>query len=145
MLVTHAGQERLRARPMAIAEVEADLCVWFITSVESAKVHEIESDTRVHLICQKDRSAYLSIEGLADLVNDRNRISEVWSEEFKVWFPGGKSDPDIVLIKVRPQRSEYWDNQGANKVAYLWEAARAYVTGTTPEIKEGEPHGVVQS
>ena len=144
MLVTHAGEGRLRARPMAFAKLDEDDRVWFITGAESAKAHEIGADTRVHLVCQNDRSAYLSLSGHADLVHDRAKVAEVWREPFKVWFPGGQDDPEIVLVAVQPEEGEYWDNEGSNKIKYLFETVKAYATGTKPEIKEGEQHGRVQ-
>ena len=144
MLVTHAGLGRLRARPMAIAQVEDDCRVWFITGAESAKAHEIEADTRVHVICQNDRSAYLSLSGRAELVRDRAKVAELWREPFRVWFPGGKDDPNIELIAVRPEEGEFWDNEGFNKIKYLLESAKAYASGKTPEVVEGDQHGRVQ-
>jgi general stress protein 26 len=144
MLVTHAGAGELRARPMAIADVEAGGRVWFITSVDTAKVHEIESDTGVHLVCLKEHSAYLSISGRASLSRDRARIERVWQEPFKVWFPKGKDDPEIALIAVTPEEVEFWDNQGLNRVGYLFESAKAYVTGSKPQVKEGEEHAFVK-
>ena len=84
MLVTHAGADRLRARPMAVAKVETNSRLWFITGAETAKTHEIEADTRVHVVCQNDRSAYLSLSGRAELVRDRAKIEELWQEPFRV-------------------------------------------------------------
>ena len=144
MLVTHAGLDKLRARPMAIAQIEEDGRVWFITGAESAKAHEIEADTHVHIICQNDRSAYLSLGGRAELVRDRAKIGELWQEPFRVWFPGGKEDPTIELIAVRPDEGEFWDNEGFNKIKYLFASAKAYATGTTPEVAEGEQYGRVR-
>ena len=144
MLVTHGGDDRLRARPMAIAKVEEDNRVWFITGAESGKTHEIESETRVHIVCQNDRSAYLSLSGHADLTRDRTKIAELWQEPFRVWFPGGKEDPNIELIVVRPEEGEFWDNEGFHKIKYLFETSKAYVTGTTPELDKGEEYGRVR-
>lgn len=144
MLVTHVGGDQLRARPMAIAGVGDDGCLWFVTGEETAKVHEIEDDSRVHIVCQDDRSAYLSISGRARLERNRAKLEAVWSEMMKVWFPGGKDDPSIVLIAVTPEVGEFWDNEGTHKFKYLWESAKAYVTGTTPEVEEGEEHGMVR-
>lgn len=144
MLVTHAGADQLRARPMAIAQAEAGGRVWFLTSIDTAKVHEITSDTRVHLICLKEHSAYLSISGHASLEVNPAKVAEVWQEPFKVWFPGGPTDPNIALISVTPEEVEFWDNEGMNKISYLIESAKAYVTGTTPKTKEGDEHAFVK-
>ncbi len=53
MLVTHESEDRLRARPMAVAKIEDDGKLWFLTDAENAKAHEIERDTRVHIVCQQ--------------------------------------------------------------------------------------------
>ena len=144
MLVTHAGDGSLRARPMALAQVESAGRAWFVTHVDSAKAHEIEADTRVHLICQKNHSIYLAISGHASLVVSRTKINEVWQEPYKVWFPEGKTDPNLALISVDLVEAEYWDNAGAEKVKYLFESAKAYLTGTTPKVVEGDQHGFVK-
>jgi general stress protein 26 len=144
MLITHAGDGQLRARPMAIAEVADDGRVWFITGTESAKAHEISRDTRVHIVCQNDHSSYVSISGRAALVHDRAKVVSLWREPFRVWFPEGKDDPNIALIEVQPESGEFWDSEGMNKIKYLFRAAKAYAIGVTPEIDEGIQHGRVQ-
>lgn len=145
MLVTHnSAESEVRARPMAIAGVEESCVLWFITARESGKAHEIEHDTRVSVICQKEHSAYLSISGLAHLADDPEKIAEIWREPFKVWFPKGKDDPDILLIRVDPHLIEYWDNRGFKKIQYLLKAAGAYLTGSRPQVSEGTEHGVVK-
>jgi len=144
MLVTHTGDHGFHARPMAFAEIEDDGRLWFITSADTAKVHEIEMDSQVHIIAQNSHSAFLSLSGRASIIADREKIADLWSEPFRVWFPEGKDDPHIELIAVRPERGEFWDSTGANRYKYLWEAAKAYFGGTTPDIDEGNMHGKVE-
>lgn len=144
MFITHAGADKMRARPMAIAKVEPNCDLWFVTGRETAKVHEIESRKHVNVVCQDGEKVCISISGRAELVVDRRKLDEVWKEEFKVWFPGGKSDPEIRLIFVRGEEAEYWDRKGANGVRYLFSAVKGYATGETPPIKEGEQHGKVK-
>lgn len=144
MLVTHAGDNQLRARPMEIVHVEDTGYAWFITHIDTAKAHEIAEDTHVHIVCQNDRSAYLSISGKATLDQNRIKIDVVWKDAYKVWFPEGKTDPNITLIAVALDEAEYWDNQGMKRLNYLFEATKAYVTGTTVDVREGEEHGFVK-
>jgi general stress protein 26 len=143
MLITHSARGRLHARPMAIARVDDDGGVWFLTAGGSAKIHEITMDTQVHIVCQDDRSAYLSMSGRAELRDDAHLIAQLWQEPFRVWFPDGADDPSIELIRVHPAQGEYWDNTGLQKVKYLFEAAKACATGQTPNVAEGEQHGRV--
>lgn len=142
MLVTHGVDEELHARPMAVAGVDENLGMWFVTSEDSLKAQEVAHDTHAHVVCQRDHSAYLSLSGYANLVRDRARVEKLWSEAFRVWFPGGRNDPNLVLIHFQPSRAEFWNNSGFNRIAYLWDATKAYMTGSKPEVRE-TAHGVV--
>jgi general stress protein 26 len=143
MLITHAPEQPLHARPMAIAQVEPNCDLWFFTGRASAKVHEIQSDQHALVVCQDDRRSYLSLSGKAELVADREKIRQLWKESYKTWFPKGVDDPNLMLILVRAEHAEYWDNQGTSGIKYAFQAAKAYATGTKPEIIEGEQHARV--
>lgn len=143
MLVTQS-REGMFGRPMQIATVD-NSCVSFFTAFESAKVNEILADPTVLVTMQKDSSLSLSINGTAQISRDRSRLAAKWNERYKVWFPQGLNDPQLTLIDVFPSRVEYWDASGSNKVKYLIESVKAYITGEQPEITEGEQHGVVRT
>lgn len=118
MLVTHTEPDALRARPMAIAAVDDEGLVWFISNEDTAKVHEIEVDTRVHLTCQREPSIYLSLEGFATVVSDHHKIAELWKERFRPWFPRGKDDPTVLLIVVQLTAGEFWDSKSTLKALF---------------------------
>jgi general stress protein 26 len=144
VLVTHAGDGRLRARPMVVAQIDDNCDLWFITDEHSAKVHEIANDTRVHVIGQKGRDSCASISGRAFLVHDRARVRELWKTAYRVWFPQGVDDPSIVLVRVAGEEAEYWDNTGIKRFSYLYRAVKAVLTQTKPEVEEGRQHGHVR-
>lgn len=143
VLVTHGTRTHFQARPMVIAKVDSNCDLWFITSAESAKVHEIEADTRVQVICQNGRSRCLSIAGHASLVRNRETIRELWNPMLLPWFPAGAEDPDLVLIKVEGEHAEFWDNSGFKGLTYLYQTIKAVATGSTPKVEEGRQHGEV--
>ena len=143
-LVTHAVSGGLRARPMAIADIDADCDLWFITDEASAKAHEIQADTRVLVVCQNGWSSAVSLSGRASLVKDRAKIASLWKEAYRVWFTGGKDDPHIVLIHVNGEEGEYWDATGINRLKYFYRAAKAYATNTRPEMVPGENYAKVK-
>jgi general stress protein 26 len=142
MLVTATSEGELHARPMAVAAVEDDACVWFITASNSPKVQEIEEDSHVSVTAQDGESCFLALSGRARLVRDSKKIEELWREPFRVWFPNGPSDPTIELIAVAPERGEYWDTTGTRRVSYLWAAAKAYLSQTTPDTN-GDEHAKI--
>jgi len=65
------------------------------------------------------------------IVRDRARIEEKWSEPLKAWFPDGKDDPQIALIRVHPERGEYWDSPSSTLI-HLYGYAKAAFTGSSP-------------
>lgn len=135
MLVTRASDGQLRSRPMAVAEVEENSNVWFVTDFDAAKVDEIQADPQVCVVMQ-DSSRFLSLSGHGKIIRDRNKVEELWSEAWKVWFPEGKDDPSIVLLKVESTVGEFWDNSGLKGIQYLFEAGKAYLSGERPDTSE---------
>jgi len=142
MLVTHGG-DFAHARPMAIAHVEPNCDVWFFTGRSSPKVHEIRDDDRVLVVCQDEHSRYVTLSGRAELIAEREKARQLWSDSYKAWFPGGVDDPELLLIRVHAEEAEYFDTRDLKGLRYLFEAAKARARGTRPEIKEGEQHGKV--
>ena len=145
MLVTSSREVGFHARPMAIAQVEDSGRIWFLTAADSPKVREIERDSQVTVTAQDGESCFLTLTGRATLLDDPNKVAEIWHEPYRVWFPDGPTDPSIELISIDPNRGEFWDYSGFQRASYLWEAAKAYVTGTLPvEENEKDRHGTVQ-
>ena len=141
MLVTQAQDKTLHSRPMALLQVEDSGDCWFISGIASGKIEEIEQNPLVNVSLQDDRK-FLALSGRATISRDRQKLDELWSETLKVWFPKGKEDPNIALIRVTPSEGEYWDNDGLEGIKYVIESVKAYVTGTTPELDSSQ-HGAV--
>jgi len=64
-------------------------------------------------------------------VRDRSRIDATWAEPMRAWFPNGKDDPQIALIRVHPTKGEYWDSPSSTMV-HLYGYLKASVTGKPP-------------
>ena len=131
MLITRAGN-MLHARPMSVADLRADADAYFATSLNSPKVAEIEADPFA-MIALQDGLKYAVITGQARIVRDRALIEKLWSDAWKVWFPQGKDDPSLCLIKLEAEEGEYWDNSGVRGLRYLFEGVKAIAKGTTPD------------
>lgn len=143
MLVTRTPDGELRGRPMALAEVQPDGSLWFATDRNSTKVDELARDGHVAVTMQSG-TKFVSLSGTAVPVADRERAARLWKTEWKVWFPGGKDDPNLVLLRVDGSAGEYWDNSGTSGVKYLIQAGRALLTGTRPDVGDDpKVHGKV--
>ena len=132
MLVTRSDDGHMHARPMAVAELRPDADAYFVTSIDSPKVAEVDTSPSVTLTFQGS-SQFASLSGRASVMRDRALIDRLWKEAWKVWFPKGKTDPTIALLRFSAEDGEYWDNAGAQGLKYAFEAAKAYVKGEQPQ------------
>jgi general stress protein 26 len=139
MFVTHGGTGDLHSRPMALAKVEPNGDVWMLSTASSDKTREVKADARAQIVCQSS-SAFVTLTGSASVSRDRAKLDELWSESYKPWFPQGKDDPNLVLIQLRAEEGEWWDERGVNRLKYVIETVKAYATGTTPTIDKSQ-HG----
>ena len=139
MLVSQAQDGTLHARPMAIAESDG-ATVRFATSNRSAKTAEVEMKPGVSVVMQGS-GTYLAISGTAAVIDDGERIRQLWQPAWKPWFPAGVDDPSLVLLEVDPDRAEYWDLKGARRMEYLWEAGKALASGRRVDEESLSGHG----
>ena len=135
MLVTHASSGDFHGRPMAIAELSEDGDTYFATSIDSPKVGEVEKEHNC-LITFQSSSQYAMVHGTGLIVRDRALIERMWKETWKVWFPGGKTDSKLCLLKVDADRAEYWDNSGIQGLKYLFEGLKSVVQKKRPETDQ---------
>lgn len=131
MLTTCGDDGKMHVRPMGVAELSANGDAYFVTKVNSPKAAQIRADASVTLSFQSARQ-FAAVSGTATVVQDRALIDRLWSEPWKVWFPEGKTDPEIALIKFHAHEAEYWDSAGVEGLKFVFESVKAYVTGNTP-------------
>ena len=136
MLVTHTATA-MHARPMAIASLEDGIVAYLVTDINSLKVDEIRANPLALLTFQSPRK-FASVRGEVMVSRDRQLIETLWKEVWTVWFPAGKSDPNIALLKFTAHEGEYWDNAGMQGLKYVYDAAKAYVTGETPQTDDAQ-------
>jgi general stress protein 26 len=139
MLVTRASDNDVHVRPMRVARLTEEGELYFVTSKGSSKVNEIMHDSHVDAIFQ-DKSKFVVVNGNANVIEDRELIESLWSEAWKIWFPGGKNDPTICVIQLAPVQVEYWDNEGLEGLSFAFAAAKAYIKGERPKT-DSDQHG----
>ena len=120
---------------MAIAEATEQGAIWFVTERNSSKIADLMLDQDVAVTMQSSNK-FVTLSGKCHVVHDQSKIEALWRETWKVWFPGGKTDSSMILLKVQPNRGEYWDNGGLQGLKYLIKAGKAYLTGERAEVDE---------
>jgi general stress protein 26 len=84
------------------------------------------------------KNSYLVVNGVAEILQDRNKIDALWTPIAKLWFTKGKEDPSISLIKVTPSSAYYWDTEGSKMVNILKFLASVATGKQLVDSKEGE-------
>jgi general stress protein 26 len=113
MLTTVDEDGTLRSRPMGTQDAEFDGDLWFITSVDGGKVEEIRQERQVNVSYADTRGhRYVSVSGTATVIDDRAKVEEFWQPIYKAYFPEGKDDPKLRVMKISVLKAEYWDSPG---------------------------------
>jgi general stress protein 26 len=132
MLTTNDGGV-LRSRPMSTQDFEFNGDLWFFTDLKTHKAEEIKKDNRVNVsYVASSRTSYVSVSGTASLVKDQQKIDEYWKASHKAWFPKGKDDPDLILLKVEVEQAEYWDF-ASGILIHAYSFLRSMLTGAEPD------------
>jgi len=137
MLTTIDEQGDPHSRPMSSnGDIDPNGDIWFFTGSSSHKVSEIENSPKVNVsFADPKNHRYVSVTGSAQLTRDAKKIEELWRPEFKMWFPKGKDDPEIALMRIRLEKAEYWDSPSST-IAYVLSFVSSVVTGKEPEFGE---------
>ncbi|KAA0989618.1 pyridoxamine 5'-phosphate oxidase family protein [Dyadobacter aurulentus] len=135
-MYTTYKNNRIDSRPMTTQEIDNEGNVWFFASRNSEPAsNNGESVTLIY--SEPKNNTYLSISGNAGQVHDEAKKEELFNVMSKAWFPEGKDDPDLVLIRVVTEEAAYWDAT-SSKMVVFFSMLKAALTGTTPE---GGDHG----
>ncbi|MCD9015510.1 pyridoxamine 5'-phosphate oxidase family protein [Parachryseolinea silvisoli] len=135
---TNLGTVPITTRPMGVQKVCDQGNFWFMSPGDSDKNREIEADPRVQLFISNTKNyEFLSVYGHATISRDQAKIDEFFNAMHKAWFPEGKDDPNITIIKVTPEEGFYWDTKDGKLVSILKIAASAVMGKTLQEGVEG--------
>jgi general stress protein 26 len=143
MFTTHRPHGHLHARPMTTLNksIDEDDALWFFLPRSGDTVAELQDDDQVNVsYADADKDTYVSVSGIAAVVEDPVKKKQLWTKQAAAWFKGGAEDPDLALVRVQIEHADYWDMK-ENKLVQLYKLAEAAVTGKTPRLGE---HGTIR-
>ena len=131
-VTTRTSEGHLVSRPLAVLQHDFDGTVWFFTADPSPKADDVRHDPHVN-VAYVDGASVVSLAGTATISRDQARIDEWWNPWVEAWFPEGKDDPSVALLKVEADSAEYWhvDKPGIVRAV---ESIRALITKTVPDV-----------
>ncbi len=86
---------------------DADSAIWFFT-------------TRDHCLAQlgaatatfsgQDHDMFARIGGNISEETSKDRLDKQWSKVVEAWFPGGKDDPNLIMLRMDLGKAEIWNS-----------------------------------
>lgn len=136
-MVTSTGDGgKLMSVPLTVQDTEYDGDLWFIVDRASSVAQHVAARPEVNVALSSD-SAWVSLAGRAELVDDLARLKEYWSPAVDAWFPDGPDDPAVTLLRVDAESGEYWHSAGG-RVATIVSLIKSRVTGEAYEGENGK-------
>ena len=119
-LITLDSSGRPQARTLDPFPPDENMVVWLGTNPRSRKVAAIRRNPRVTLYYfDRDAQAYVTINGIARLVNDPKAKMKWWKDDWKKFYPDRARD--YLLISVTPEKLEVVNvNKGIVGDPHTW-------------------------
>jgi general stress protein 26 len=124
VLSTRTEGGSLAGRPMSNnRQVDYDGDSYFFTCDDTRTVGDIRRDQNVGLSYQAKsgmlnmKPFFITVEGRAELIQDKSRFAEHWTKDLDAWFKDGIDTPGLTLVKVRAQRLHYWDGYDEGEIS----------------------------
>jgi general stress protein 26 len=126
VLVTVDENGKPHAREMAPFTPEENWKIWLGTTTGSRKTKQIQDNPNVTVFYyDPDGKSYVSVAGIARLVNDKDKKEKYWDDAWTQFYPDKENN--YILIEVTPANLEicsfkyniFWDSTGDSKIIDL--------------------------
>lgn len=96
------------AVPMtAQLDEDADSAIWFFTSSD----HTLAAGgAATAIFAGKGHDMFARFTGRLVPETSRERLDRQWSKSVEAWFPGGKDDPKLLMLRMELGRAEIWNS-----------------------------------
>lgn len=123
-------------QPMtAFVERDGDT-LWFFTRKDTDLAQAVATNAGAGAVFTfTDRKLQACIDGRLSLTHDRDRIERFWNPHVAAWYPGGKDDPQLTLLRLDVSEAGVWITEGG-LLKYAFEVAKANTSKHTPDVGE---------
>jgi general stress protein 26 len=109
MMLGLDGVEDGHARPMTALLDGERSPMWFFTSTDNAIVRKLgEGNRAIATFASKGHDIFATVHGTLGLDNNPATVDRLWNRHVAAWFPGGKDDPKLALLRLDAERAEIW-------------------------------------
>ena len=122
--------------PMSHSVEPEDGNLWFITAkgTQMAEAGARAAMSR-YIVSDSSHGLHADIQGRLEVSHDRKKLDEVWTAVASSWFEEGKDDPDLVLLRFRPDAAEVWLGPESG-LHFLYEVLKSKISRAKPDYGE---------
>lgn len=109
--------------------------IWFYSRRDTDLARDVGEAGHAGMFCfaDKDRELWACLGGDLSLDHDPQRIEDNWSPVVAAWYPEGKDDPQLTLIRLEVVEARVWVSElGPLKFGYA--IAKANATHRPPDV-----------
>lgn len=81
------------------------------------------------------KSYQACIRGRLSIATETTLVDRFWNSIVASWYPGGKTDPKLLMLKFEMKDAAIWASTGS-PIKFLYETAKANLTDTLPDVGE---------
>ena len=86
---------------------DADSAIWFFTTKDH---HLAEMGPAIATFAGDDNQIFARFHGTLSEETSRERLEKQWSNVVEAWFPGGKDDPNLLMMRMELGQAEIWNS-----------------------------------
>ena len=96
------------AVPMtAQLDKDADSAIWFFTTKDNSLAQMGEATAT---FADKGHEMFCRFGGTLREETSRERLEEHWSTIVEAWYPGGRDDPNLLMLRMDLGQAEIWNS-----------------------------------
>jgi general stress protein 26 len=133
-----SGDPPRHMQPMTAFCEENGGSIWFYTRNDTDLARDTGAGhTAMFCLMSKDQEFIACVAGRLALDHDRERIDRFWNPVAAAWFPDGREDPALTLLRFDPEDAQVWLSH-ANPVRFGFDIAKANLTKSQPDVGSRE-------
>lgn len=86
---------------------DANSAIWFFTDRDG---HLAEMGPATCTFSAKGHDLFARFEGVLSEETSRERLDKQWNNFVEAWYPGGKDDPNLLMLRMDLGDAEIWDS-----------------------------------
>lgn len=127
-------QPGYHAQPMTAFREEETGTIWFFTRDDTDLAKDVATaQSAMFHYGSKDQHVWACIQGkLSVHGRDRAIIDRFWNPVLAAWYPEGKDDPHLTILRFEAGDGRVWVSEGGF-FKFAYEIAKANATKTVPD------------